>query len=169
MTLQHLIPNNKKNTVHCILSGRKLWPKNGGSDNKASCLQCGRPGFNPWVGEILWRRKWQPTLVLLPGKSRGQRSMVGYSPQGHKESDTTDRLHFTNINMFLHLKDILQSVWLKKKKKKKTSNPYVRHGPAKQKERQALPTMLEGLPWWSSGYESSLQCRGCRFDPWSGN
>ena len=41
-----------------------------------------------------WRRKWQPTLVLLPGKSHGQGSLVGCSPWGHKESDTTERLHF---------------------------------------------------------------------------
>ena len=40
-----------------------------------------------------WRRKWQPTPVLLPGKSHGQRSLVGYSPWGRKESDTTERLH----------------------------------------------------------------------------
>ena len=52
-------------------------------------LQCGRPRFDPWVGEIPWRRKWQSTPVLLPGKSHGQRSLVGYSPWGHKESDTT--------------------------------------------------------------------------------
>ena len=45
------------------------------------------------VGEILWRRKWQSTPVLLPGKSHGQRSLVGYSPWGRKESDTTKRLH----------------------------------------------------------------------------
>ena len=43
-------------------------------------------------GEIPWRRQWQPTPVLLPGKSHGQRSLVGYSPWGHKESDTTERL-----------------------------------------------------------------------------
>ena len=43
---------------------------------------------------IPWRRKWHPTPVLLPGKSRGWRSLVGYSPWGHKESDTTRRLHF---------------------------------------------------------------------------
>ena len=56
-------------------------------------LQCGRLGFDPWVGKILWRRKWQPTPVLLPGKSHGQRSMVGsYSPWGRKESDMTEQL-----------------------------------------------------------------------------
>ena len=48
----------------------------------------------PWVGKILWRRKWQPTPVLLPGKFHEQRSLVGYSPLGCKESDTTERLHF---------------------------------------------------------------------------
>ena len=58
------------------------------------CLQCRRPGFNPWVGEILWRRKWQPILVLLPGKSHGQRSLVAYSPWHCKESDMTKRLNF---------------------------------------------------------------------------
>ena len=58
------------------------------------CLQCGRPGFDPWVGNIPWRRKWQSTPVLLPGKSHGQRSLVGYSPWGLKELDTTKRFHF---------------------------------------------------------------------------
>ena len=48
--------------------------------------------FKPWVGEIPWRRKWQPTLVFLPGKSHGQRSLVGYSPWSWKESDTTEGL-----------------------------------------------------------------------------
>ena len=56
------------------------------------CLQCGRPGFDPWVGKILWRRKWQPTL-LLPGKSHGWRRFAGYSPWGCKELDTTECLH----------------------------------------------------------------------------
>ena len=46
------------------------------------CLQCRRPRFNPWVGKIPWRRKWQPTPVLLPGKFHGLRSLVGYSPWG---------------------------------------------------------------------------------------
>ena len=51
----------------------------GGSDGKV-CLQCGRAGFDPWVGKIPWRRKWQSTPGLLPGKSHGQRSLVVYSP-----------------------------------------------------------------------------------------
>ena len=57
---------------------------------KSVCLQCRRPGFDPWVGKIPWRRKWQPTPVLSPGKFHGLRSLVGYSPWGRKESDTTE-------------------------------------------------------------------------------
>ena len=53
-------------------------------------------GFDPWVRKIPWRRNWHPTPVLLPGEPHGGRSLVGYSPWGHKESDTTERLHFTS-------------------------------------------------------------------------
>ena len=61
---------------------------------KRLSTKCRRPGFDPRVRKIWWRRKWQSTPILLPGKSHGQRSLVGYSPWGHKESDTTERLHF---------------------------------------------------------------------------
>ena len=64
------------------------------------CLQCRRPGFDLWVGNFPWRRKWQPTPVLLPGKSHGRRSLVGYSPWGCKELDMTEQLHF--ISLLLH-------------------------------------------------------------------
>ena len=66
----------------------------GGSDGKSVCLRCRRPGFDPWVGKIPWRRECQPTPVLLPGKSHGWRKLVGYNPWGHKELDTTERLLF---------------------------------------------------------------------------
>ena len=46
-----------------------------------------------WVEKIPWRRKWKPIPVFLPGKSHGWRSLADYSPWGHKESDTTERLH----------------------------------------------------------------------------
>ena len=48
--------------------------------SKEPAHQCRRRVFDPWVGKIPWRRKWQPTPVFLPGKSHGQRSLVGYSP-----------------------------------------------------------------------------------------
>ena len=54
------------------------------------CRSHRRHRFNPWAGKILWERKWQLTLVLVPGELRGQRSLVGYKPRGRKESDTTE-------------------------------------------------------------------------------
>ena len=51
------------------------------SDKESTC-QCRRLGFNPWVGKIPWRRKWQPTPVLLPGK------LVGYTVHGVAKSRT---------------------------------------------------------------------------------
>ena len=53
--------------------------------------------FDPWVRKIPWRRKQQPTPVFLPGKFCGQRSLAGYSPQGHKESDTTEQLNNKSV------------------------------------------------------------------------
>ena len=62
------------------------------------CLLCGRPWLDPWVGKLPWRRKWQPTPVLLPGKFHGRRSLVGYSPWDCKELHTTEQLHFSNVH-----------------------------------------------------------------------
>ena len=70
------------------------------------CLQGRRSGFNPWVGKIPWRRKWQPIPVLLPGKSHGQRILIGPSSWGLKELDMTERLHFhfyTYWNCYINL------------------------------------------------------------------
>ena len=44
-----------------------------------------RPGFDPWIGKVSWRRKWQPTPVFLPEESHGWKSLVGYSPWDRKE------------------------------------------------------------------------------------
>ena len=52
-----------------------------------------------WVGKISWKRKWQPTLVFLPGESHGWRSLMGCSPRGCEESDTTERLHFRFLSL----------------------------------------------------------------------
>ena len=56
------------------------------------CLQLGDLGSIPGPGRSPWRRDWQPTPTFLPGEFHGQRSLVGYSPGGHKESDTPERL-----------------------------------------------------------------------------
>ena len=62
-----------------------------GSSGKEPTCQCRRHKIQfPWVGKIPWKKAWQPTLVFLPGESHGQRSLVGCSPWGHKELDTTE-------------------------------------------------------------------------------
>ena len=63
-----------------LLHGLPWW-----LSGKESACKCRRCRFNPWVRKIPWKRRWQPTLVFLPGKSHGQRSLVGHSPWGHKK------------------------------------------------------------------------------------
>ena len=60
---------------------------------KESTHQCRRRGFDPWIEKIPWRRKWQHTLVFLPGKFHGQRSQASYSTWARKESDRTACTH----------------------------------------------------------------------------
>ena len=61
--------------------------------NLSDCSGDTGDAFNPWVRKIPWRRKWQPTAVFMPGKFHGQRSLEGYSPWGHRVSDTTEQLN----------------------------------------------------------------------------
>ena len=68
----------------------------GGRESTCQCRRRGRHRFHSWVRKIPWRRKWQPSPVLLSGKSRGQRSLVGCSPWGREELDTTERLNNNN-------------------------------------------------------------------------
>ena len=82
--------------LHCILYCTILYFTLGfpgvTSDKEPTC-QCRRHKrckFDPWVGKIPWRRVWQPTPVFLFAESHAQRSLLGYSPQGLKESDTTE-------------------------------------------------------------------------------
>ena len=91
--------------VHCRVSGilyKSLCfcviycPVPGGAGGNASSCQCRRrkgPRFDPWVGKIPWRRKWQPIPVFLPGESHGERNLDCYTPWGGKELDTTKRTH----------------------------------------------------------------------------
>ena len=62
-----------------------------GSESKESACNM-RDGFNPWVAKSPWRREWPPTPVFVPGEFPGQRSLLGYSPWGRRESDMTERL-----------------------------------------------------------------------------
>ena len=82
-----------------------VWGFPGGISGKESVCQCRkhkRHGFNPWIGKIPWRRKWQPAPVFLPGKSQGQGSLVSFSPWGHKESDITECAHTIVLCIFVN-------------------------------------------------------------------
>ena len=61
-----------------------------GIDGKASAYNAGDPGSIPWFGKIPSRREWQPIPVFLAGEFHRERSLAGYSPWGHKESDMTE-------------------------------------------------------------------------------
>ena len=63
-----------------------------GKDHACQWRRLKRCGFNPLVGKILWRRKWQPTQVFSPGEFHGQKSLVGCIPWGCKQSDKTEQL-----------------------------------------------------------------------------
>ena len=74
------------------------WPS--GKELACWCRRQGRCAFSPWVRKMPWNRKCQPTLVFLPREPHGQRSLVDYSPRGHKESGitehtTVDTPHYT--------------------------------------------------------------------------
>ena len=64
----------------------------GGSAGKESTWKGRRLWFDPWAGEIPWRREWPTSPIFLPRESDGQRSLEGYSPWGHKEMDMTEQL-----------------------------------------------------------------------------
>ena len=78
----------------------------GGSAGKEIRLQCRRSRFDPWLGKIPWRREWLSTPVFLPGEFYGQRSLAGYRPWGHEESDMTEatkHMKYTNSKSLVWL------------------------------------------------------------------
>ena len=66
-----------------------------GKESACRYMRHKRCEFSLWVGKIPWRRAWQPTPVFLPRESLGQRSLVGYTPQGCTELDTTKVIKHT--------------------------------------------------------------------------
>ena len=86
----------------------------GSSDGKASVYQCGRPGFDPWIRTIPWRRKWQPTPVLLPRKSHGWRSLLQTTVHGVTKSQT--RLSDFTLSILYHYKLALRTAFAESSK-----------------------------------------------------
>ena len=76
----------------------------GCSDGQECACHCRRPEFDNWVRNIPWRREWQLTPIFLPGESYGQRDLAGYSPQSHKESNTTEQLTLSlSFHVYVHI------------------------------------------------------------------
>ena len=84
-----LHPEIESGLPHC----RQILGFPGGSDGKESACNAGDQGSIPGSGRSPGEGNGNPTPVFLPGESHGRRSLVGYSPRGHKESDMTERLH----------------------------------------------------------------------------
>ena len=80
-------------TCFLLYAHRVILDFPGGTNGREPVCQCRgskRHGFDPWVGKIPWRSTWQLPLVLLPGESHGQGSLLGCNPKGRKESDKTE-------------------------------------------------------------------------------
>ena len=86
-SVSHLKWEESQDNVRHLTEGLPRWL----SGQEPVC-QYRRCRFSPWIGKIPWWREWLPTLVFLPRESQWQRSLAGYSPWGHQESDTTEQL-----------------------------------------------------------------------------
>ena len=86
--------HQKRNLQSNILNMELLWWLR----SKESTCQYRRHGFNLWVRKMPWRRKWQPTLVFLPRKSYGQRSLVGQSMESQRVGHDWMTIKYLNID-----------------------------------------------------------------------
>ena len=97
----YLASLNWRGKVHFqVLGAQGLTVGTSGKESACQCRRHKRLRFDPWVGKISWRRKWQPTPVFLPVKFHGQRSLVAYSPACCKELDTTEQLNTDLYRLF---------------------------------------------------------------------
>ena len=94
VALRHTEPSQTRYQTHVSCLSRQMLKWASLVKNLPS-VQCRKSKCDPWFGKVPWRRKWQPTPVFLPGEFHGQRSLVGYSSWGCKESDTTKQLTHT--------------------------------------------------------------------------
>ena len=91
-----------------------LWGGHSGKESACQCRRCKKRVFDPWDKKISWRKKWQPTPLCLPGKSHGQRILVGYSPWDYKgtqpSTHTHQYRHTCDVTLLPHL---LQKIFSK--------------------------------------------------------
>ena len=106
---------------------------------KEFTCQCRSCRLDPWVGKIPWRKAWQPIPVFLPGESQGQRSLVGYSPWGHKRVGhnwVTEHVCMPQLDsMSWRIKTLIC--------------------------KQFQDEVSRWTSWWSCGWDFAFQCMGC--------
>ena len=73
-----------------------------GEELSCQCRRYKRWGFSPWIGKLLWRRKWQPTLVFLPEKSHEQRSLASYGPRCRKSQTQLSTAQLRHLFLYHH-------------------------------------------------------------------
>ena len=120
--------------------------------HKETACQCRRCRLDPWAGKIPWRRKWQPAPVFLPEKSHEQRSLVGYSPWGHEESEVTQHVHRALAPQRAKAPRNLQRI---------SADRQVQRGPQAQTRRREPPVSGRGEPaaTFPHGFRGTPPCR----------
>ena len=116
-----------------------------GKERTCACRRLQRFSFDPWLGKIPWRRKWHSSAVFLHGKFHGQRSLVGYSPWGLKESDMSARLsrcENRDNTMQKMNPNVNQELWVIKNKQNHKQNKLFSHKICTQKVTSPCPHAL---------------------------
>ena len=166
-----------------LFINKTVFQTGGASAKELACQfrRLRRCRFHPCVGKILWRRTWQLTPVFLPGKFHGQRSLEGYSPWGHRESNTTEWLSLSSFSLFLFNGLMNKAAMMAQWTLYGLDNEHLlwMNGWIDEQTDLLIAWLLQcdsgrarpcsGLPWWLSGKESACQSRRCRrpgFDPW---
>ena len=88
------------------------FPGANGKEPACQCRRHKRHGFDPWARKVPWRKAWQPTPVFLPGESRGQKSLAGYSRRGRKESDMTEATSHVLVTEWIRIQLPAQGPWV---------------------------------------------------------
>ena len=111
-----LLPTQRNRKLWTVIKSLKIANRNwlqvgsdvgfpGGHSGIEHAYQYSRPGFNPWIGKISWRRAWQPTPVCCLYNPHGQRSLVGHSPQGCRVENDWSNLACTHVASDVRFRD----------------------------------------------------------------
>ena len=121
------------------------------SSKESSCQfkRLRRHRFYPWVRKISWRKAWQPTPLFLPGESHGQRSLAGYSPQGHKELETLNEAEHVQVVQWSRIPLPMletQEMWLRSPQWEDPPG----EGSGNPLQYSCLENSMDRVAWWAT-------------------